>query len=129
VGHLPAFEAQRGLHLVAFIQEADRLVLLGLVVVLIHGDGELDLLHHDDLLFLARSPVALVLFIKELAVVLNAAHGWYGGWGDFHQIQAALAGNLQGFKRLHDAELFSLIVNHANLFRANAVVGADERLG
>src|SRR5690242_6805251 len=33
VSHLAPLEAQRGLHLVAFIEEADGLVLLGLIVV------------------------------------------------------------------------------------------------
>jgi len=37
VGHLPAPEAQAGLYLVAVHQEANRLILLGLVVVLVHG--------------------------------------------------------------------------------------------
>ena len=44
VGHLAAAEAQAGLDLVAVGEELDRLILLGLVVVLVDGDGELDLL-------------------------------------------------------------------------------------
>src|SRR5579863_4526020 len=37
VSHLPAPEAQAGLHLIAVKQKTNRLVLLGLVVVLVHG--------------------------------------------------------------------------------------------
>src|ERR1039457_2997321 len=40
-----AAEAEAGLHLVAIHQEPDSLILLGLVVVLVDGYGELDLLH------------------------------------------------------------------------------------
>jgi hypothetical protein len=73
MGHLPAFEAQAGLHLVAIAQKANRLVLLGLVVMLVHGDRELDLFDNDDLLLLACSAVALVLLVEVLAVVLDLA--------------------------------------------------------
>jgi len=38
VGHLTAAEAQARLHLVTVRKESNRLVLLGLVVVLIHSD-------------------------------------------------------------------------------------------
>jgi hypothetical protein len=52
-----------------------------------------------------------------------------GGTADFHQIQSALPRDLQGLKRHHDAELFSLVVDHANLFRANPFVGTDKGFG
>ena len=54
MSHLAATEAQAGFHLVATEQEFDGLILLGLVVVFVDGDGELDFLDDDDfLLFLA----------------------------------------------------------------------------
>ena len=37
VGHLPAAEAKAGLHLVPIDKEPHRLVLLGLVIVFVHG--------------------------------------------------------------------------------------------
>src|ERR1700728_2202552 len=64
--HLPAFKTQRGLYLVAFSQEPNRLVLLGLVVMLIDSHRKLHFLDHDDFLLLARGAIAFVLFIKEL---------------------------------------------------------------
>src|SRR5580698_7223358 len=50
VRHLAAAEAQASLHLVAVDEEPHGLILLGLVVMLIHGNGELDFLDDDDLL-------------------------------------------------------------------------------
>ena len=108
------------------LQEADGLVFLGLVVVLVDGDGELDFLDDDDFLLLARGPFALVFLVEEFAVVLNAADRRHGVGRDFHQIQAALAGNLQSFKGRKNAELLAVFVNDANFTRANPIVDADK---
>ena len=126
VGHLAAAEAEAGLHLVALVEEADGLILLGLVVVLVHRDRELDFLDDDDLLLFARRPLALVFFVEEFAVILNAANRRHGVGRNLHQIETALAGNLEGFKRWKNAELFSIFVNYANFTRAYPIVDADE---
>ena len=75
VGHLAALEAEAGFDLVAFGKEADGLVLLGDVVVLVDVDRELDFLDDDDLLLLTRSAVRLIFFVEILAVVLDFADG------------------------------------------------------
>jgi len=127
--HLTAFEAQGGLDLVALSQETNRLILLGLVVVLVDGHGEFDLFDDDDLLFLAGSAIALVLLIEELSVVLNLADRRNGVGGDLYQVERSLASHLEGIKGSHDAELFAIFVDDANLAGADAFVGADKRLG
>ena len=111
------------------LQEADGLVLLGLVVVLVDGDGELDFLDDDDLLLLARGAFALFLLVEEAAVVLDAADGRNGVGRDFDQVETALAGDLQRFKGRQDAELFAVFVDHADFAGANAIVDADKGLG
>lgn len=128
VSHLATFEAQGRLDLVAFAKEADCLILLGLVVMLVDGDGELDLFDDDDLLLLAGGAVALVLLIEELAVVLDLADRRNGVRGDLYEVESALTGHLEGFKRSHDAELFAVLVDNANFACADTFVGADERL-
>jgi hypothetical protein len=90
--HLAALEAQAGLDLVAVAEEADSLVLLGLVVVLVDGDRELDLLDDNDLLLLARCAVALVLLVEVLTVVLDLADGRNGVGRDLDQVERLLAG-------------------------------------
>jgi hypothetical protein len=129
VRHLAALETQRRLDLIAFAQEANRLVLLGLVVMLIDSHGKLNFLDRDHFLLLARRAVALVLLVEEFAVILNAADGRLSGGRNFDQIQATLAGYLQSFKGGQNAELFAVFVNDADFTRANSVVNADKRLG
>ena len=129
VGHLASAEAKAGLNFVAALQELDGLILFCLVVVFVHGYGELDLFDDDDLLLFARGALGLFLLVKEAAVVLNAADGWDGGGRDFNQVEPAFAGNLQRFKGREDAELFAVFVDHADFAGANAIVDADERLG
>ena len=97
--------------------------------MLVDGDGELDFLDDDDLLLLAGCALALVLLVKELAVVLNAADGRDGVGGNLNQIQAAFAGNFQGFKRCEDAELLTGVVDDADFTRANSFIDADKLLG
>src|SRR5258708_31834368 len=128
MSHLPALEAQRGFHLVALAKKADSLVLLRLVVVLVDRDRELDLFDGDDLLLLARRPFALVLLIQILAVVLNLADRRNGVGRDLNQVERALPGHLQCFKRCHDAKLLAVFIDYADLAGADTFIGADKRL-
>jgi hypothetical protein len=128
VGHLAAFEAEAGFDLVAVLQELYGLVLFGLVVVLIHGNGELDFLDNDDLLGLARGALALVFLVQVLAVVLDFADGRNGVGRDLNQVEGALAGDLQCVEGRHDAELFAVLVDHADFACADTFVGADKGL-
>jgi hypothetical protein len=91
VSHLPPAESEARLDLVAFVEEADRLVLLGLIVMLVDGDRKLDFLYGDDLLFFAGGALALFFFVKVTAVVLDATDRRNGVGRNFDQIKAALA--------------------------------------
>ncbi len=126
VGHLAAAETQRGLDLVAFVEKPHSLIFLGLVVMLVDGDGELDFLDDDDLLLLARGSLALIFLVEELAVVLYAAHGGNRVGGNFYEIQAALPSDFERFERWEYAELLPIFVNNANFTRADPVIDADK---
>jgi hypothetical protein len=128
VGHLPPTETQAGLHLVAAGKELDRLVLLGLVVVLIHSDGELDLLDDNHFLPLLGGAFALFFLVEEAAVVLDAADRRNRVGRDFHQVQAAFAGNLQSFEGGQNSELFAVLVDDADFARTYPVIDADKGL-
>src|ERR1700733_5892734 len=129
MGHLAAAKTQAGLHLIPFGTEAYPLVLLGLVVVLVHRDRELDFLDGDDLLLFAGGAFALFLLIEKAAVVLNAADRWNGSGRHFHQIEPALASDLQRLKRRQNSQLFAVFVDDANFACPDAIVDADKRLG
>lgn len=125
VCHLASAEAERGLHLVAFFQEADGLVLLCLVVVFVYRDGELDFLDRDDLLLLTRCAIALVFLIQILAVILNAADRRYCVGGDLYEVQTAFAGDFESIERGHNTKLLAVLIDHANLACTNLFIGAD----
>ena len=129
VSHLAAFEPQGCLNLVALSKKANGLVLFGLIVVLVHRNRELYFFDDDDFLLLPRGAVALVLLVQEFAVVLNLADRRNGVRGDLYEIQRALAGHLEGVERGHDAKLFTVLVDDADLARTDAFIGTDERLG
>ena len=124
--HLSALEAQAGLYLVAIAEEAHGLILLGLVVVLVNGDRELDFLDDDDLLLLACGAVTLVFLVEVLAVVLDLADGGDGVRRDLDEIERPFASHLQGFKGSHDAKLFAVFIDHADFACTDTFVSADK---
>ena len=126
VGHLAAAKTQGRLDLVAFLKEADGPVFLGLVVVLVDGDGELDFLDDDDFLLFAGRSLALVFLVEIFAVVLNAANRGNRVRRDFDQVETALAGDFQGFKGGEDSELLPIFVDDANFTRSNPIVDANK---
>ena len=67
-------------------EELDGLILLGLVVVLVDGDGELDFLDDDDFLLFLGSAFALFFLVEETAVVLDAADRGNRVWRYLHQV-------------------------------------------
>ena len=129
VGHLATTETQAGLYLVTIVEKPDGLVLLGLVVMLVDGDGKLDFLDGDDLLLLAGGALTLFLLVKEASIVLDAAHGGDSIGRNFNEVETTLTGDLQSLKRGQDAHLFAVFVDDADFARADAVVDADKGLG
>ena len=129
VGHLAAAEPKAGFDLVAFIEKADSLVLLGLVIVLVHGDGKFDFLYRNNLLLFAGGAFALFFFVKITAVVLDAADGRDSVGRNLNEIEAALAGDSQSFVGRQDSELDAVFIDDADFAGANAFVDADKRLG
>jgi len=128
VSHLAAAEAEAGLDLVAIGEESDGLIFLGLVVVLVDGDGEFYLFDDDYLLAFFGGAFALFLLVEEAAIVLNAADGGDRIGRNLDQVETAFAGDLQGLEGGQDAELFAVFVDDADLTCANSIVDADKRL-
>ena len=125
--HLTTLETQARLYLVAILQKLDRLILLGLVIVLINCDRKLDFLDHDDFLGLPCCTFALVFFVQKLTVILDLADRRHGIGRNLHQIEGPLAGNPQGLKWGHHAELRAGFVDHANFAGTDTIIGTDER--
>ena len=124
--HLATAEPQACLDLVAFVKEADSLIFLRLVVMLVYRNGEFHFFHDDDFLLFAGRPLALFLLVEEASVVLDAADRRDGVGRDFYEVQTTLACNLQRFKRGENAQLFAVFIDDANFAGANPVVNADK---
>src|SRR6185437_7381031 len=125
-GHFSATEKNRGLYLVAFIQETEHVVLFGLVVVIVHVDAELHFFDRDGFLVLLGFAVFFLLLIKKLPVIHDAANRRLRGGRYLYQIQVLFAGHFERFKGGQNADLLAFIANHANFSRANALVCADK---
>jgi thiamine kinase-like enzyme len=79
-----------------------------------------------------RATATLALFVrffvglvKILSVIGNLANWWVRRRRNFHQVQTALARQLQRLERLHDSKLAALFINHPDLASANPLVDAD----
>src|SRR5579884_3743237 len=128
VRHLAASAEDRRFDLIALFEEAQHVVLLELVVVLIDVNAELYFLDGDDFLVLFRRALLLLFFIEKLAVVLNATDRRVRGGRNLHQVQSSFTGDFERLKRLHDAELSSGFVDYADFAGANTLIDADKTL-
>ncbi len=126
MGHLAPFKAEGCLDFVAFLKETYGLVFLGLIIVLVDGDRELDFFYYDDFLLLAGSAVTLVFLVEKFSVVLDTADGRHSVGRDFDQVQPAFAGNFQCFKWLQNAQLVAFVVNDADFTGTNFIVNTDK---
>ena len=126
MGHLAALETQRCLYLVAFTEEADGLVLLRLIVMLVDSNREFYFLDDDYLLLLAGGAFALVFLIQELAVVLDLADRRDGVRGDLYKIERLFAGHLERVEGRHDAKLLAVFVDDADLTGTDTLISADK---
>src|SRR5882762_10687116 len=127
-GHLAAAEEDGRFDLVAFSEEAQHVIPLGFVIVIVHIDAELHFLDHDLLLMLLGFALLLFLLVQEFPVVHDAANGGLSGGRDFNQVQVLFAGHLERFVGRQDPDLVAFVIDHADFARANAIVGADKAL-
>ena len=84
VGDLTAAKEDRRFDLVALLEEAHRMVLLELVIVLVGVRPEFDFLDLDPMLLLLRFVLLLLLQVGVLPVVDDLGDGGLGGWRHEH---------------------------------------------
>ena len=84
MGDLTAPKEDRRLDLVALLEEAHRMVLLELVIVLVGVRPEFDFLDLDPVLLLLRFVLLLLLQVGVLSVVDDLGDGGLGGWRHEH---------------------------------------------
>src|SRR4051794_3330309 len=124
VGHLAPAEHDRHLDLVARLQEALDVALLGVVVMLSDLRPELDLPDVDLLLVLAGRLGLLRLLVLVLRVVEDPDHRRLGVGGDLHEVEIPLLRSAQGIWGAHDAHLLAVLIDETDLWNADALVDA-----
>src|SRR5262249_12304042 len=112
--HFASAEENRRLDLVAFFEEALDVLLLELVIVLVDFRTELDLFDQNHLLVLLGFARALLFLILVLTEVHDAANWWVCRRRDLDEVETLRFRDGQGLRRRHDAELCSVIVDHAD---------------
>jgi hypothetical protein len=85
---------------------------------------ELDFLDLDDVLFLARFGLALLVFIFELSEIHDLADRRFGVGRDFDEIKARLFGKEHRTGRGDHADIFAFRTDQADFRRPDAIVDA-----
>ena len=122
MGHLAAAEHDGDLHLVAGLQKAQHVLLLGGVVAHVDLRPELHFLRLDLALVLAGLLGLDGLVVLELPVVHDAAHGRRGVRSDLHQIEIHVVSDLLGLVRGIHAHLVPVEIDETALARGDLIV-------
>jgi hypothetical protein len=124
--HFPAPKEDGRFHLVSFIQEAQHVIFLGVIVVIIHVDAEFHFFDGNRLLVLLGLAFLFFLLVKVLPVIHDAANRRICGGRNLNQIQILLAGHLERFEGRHDSNLLAFVANYADFACADALVRANK---
>ncbi len=124
--HLAATKPDRRFDLIAIHQPIVRVLHAIFIIMIVGAGAKLDLFDRDDNLLLLRLVGFLLGFVLKLAKVDNTTHGRIGCGCNLDQIQAFFARSANGFARLQDSELFSVVINHAHFGHADSFVDARD---
>ena len=125
--HFTAAETYGNLDLVASGDEFFRVVKLGFKIVCVDVKRKTNFLGFDNVLIFSGFLFALRLLKAVFSVIHNFAHRRICAGCDFYEIEISLLGNSQGLFGRHDAKLFSVSGNYADLTVADLFV--DGKLG
>ena len=127
VRHFAAAKFQRDLHLHVLAQKIDRVRQLDAQVVRVNARAQLDFLDDGGVLVLLGFLFLLGHFVAEFAEIHQPADRRHGGRGDFDQIHAMLARQIDRVGERQDAELVAVHSDDADFAGADFAVDPDER--
>ena len=64
----------------------------------------------------------LLFFIKELAVIHDAANRWIRIGSYLYQVQTGVICPVESFTKWHDANVFTVLIHQANFFSPDAFI-------
>ena len=126
--HFASPEEDGRFHLVAVVEEAQHMILFGLVIVIVHVDTKLYFFDRYGLLLFLGFALALFVLVQEFPVVHDAANRRLRSRGNLHQVQVSFAGHLERLEGRHHANLFPFVTDDAYFARPDALVHADKTL-
>src|SRR6266853_1207380 len=97
------------------------------IVVLVSARAKLNFFNSDDDLFLLGFVRLLLRQVLKLAIVDDLAYWRIGVRGYLDEVHAFFARSANSVTRVHDAELFTVLGNHAHLGYANTFVNPYDR--
>jgi hypothetical protein len=125
---LPSFKPQLDPDFKIVAKELDGVIALHGKIVLINAWGELQFLHPAGRLGRSSLFAALGFFVKEFAVVDDAANRRCRVGGDLDQVQTFSLGQLQGIIKGHDAQRLLGLVKDSDFASPDFSVPAMQRL-
>lgn len=128
VCHFAATEDDAELHFVSFGKELACVARLEVDVVRIRSRVKSHLLQLLLMLVLSLILFPLLLLVPEFSVINDLANGRIRLRGDLDKIELPLHCQLKGFTRGHDAKLLTLLVDDAQLGRADIAINSGSRL-
>ena len=129
VGHFASAELEGDFHLHILDKEINGVLDFNAEIVWINLGAELDLVDLVGVLMLLLFLVALGLFVTVFAVIDQPAHRRGRVGGDFHQVDFAGPGQVQGFSQLEHPKLFAVRPDYPHLTGTNFPVYPGERTG
>ena len=102
VRDFPASKLDDGFDSIAFLQKANGVIFLEIVIVIVGVGAEFQLLHLDDVLFALGFVLFLFVLVLPLAVVHRFGDRWLGCGGNEDKIEAHALGFANGLVRGHD---------------------------
>ena len=128
--HLAAAEAHGDLHLVAFLEELDDLLHLGVIIVVVDVRTHLDLLDLLRLLLLALLVGLLLRLVLVAADIEKLGDGRVRVGRNLDQVEPDFLRLLEGFAGIHHAQVLAVLVDHPDLLGLDELVvaGAGHRL-
>lgn len=122
MGIFASSEAHFKLNLIPVIEELERLLFSGILIVLADFKGQADALQFN--LLLVSFGLAFLLFELELegAIVQDFTNRRTGHRCNFNKVQSFILGQSEGSTGVHDTERVACIVDHRHLRNADEVI-------
>ena len=124
VSDLPAFENHRCFHFVPICDELQRMLCLELEIMNVRVRVKSEFLHQAYVLVFLLYLLFFLKFVLVLPKVHHFADRRLGIWYDFNEISSLLLSKGQRFFRGHYAQLLTVVIDNADLYRAYLVVDA-----